>query len=131
LSKDVELYADLLGKKFRLGSRGPNEFDCWGLCYEVGRRAGITFPTDFTPCETKDQNDALESHRYEFIKLEKPEPLCIVTFRITPPYIDHCGIVLPNCKQFLHIMVNHDVAVQRLDHRILVKRIEGFYKLKQ
>ena len=42
-------YTDLLGKPFRLGARGPEYYDCWGLCLELGKRAGIEYPADFTP----------------------------------------------------------------------------------
>jgi len=124
-------YTDLLGKPFRLGGRGPDYYDCWGLCLEIGRRVGIEYPADFTPEDTAEQDKAIRSGLdKDFIKLEKPEPYCIVTFKVTPPFVDHCGIVLPDCKHFLHIMRSHSVAVQRLDHKILAKRIDGFYKLR-
>lgn len=128
--KEVD-YIDLLGKPFQLGARGPRFYDCWGLCLEMGKRAGIDYPADFTPEETEKQSEAICDKRdSDFDKLDEPEPFCIVTFTITPPFVDHCGIVLPDCKHFLHIMHNHSVAVQRLDHRILAKRIDGYYKLR-
>jgi hypothetical protein len=49
---------------------------------------------------------------------------------ITPPFVDHCGIVLADCKHFLHILKQHRAAVTRLDNRVMAKRIEGFYRLK-
>ena len=122
----------ILDKPFRLGSRGPDYFDCWGLCLEIGKRVGIEYPADFTPEDTDQQDIAIRNRRdNEFIKIEKPEPYCIVTFMVTPPFVDHCGIVLPGCKRFLHIMQGHSVASQRLDHKILAKRIEGFYRLRE
>jgi len=124
-------YQNLVGKPFRLGARGPDYFDCWGICLEVGKRAGIKYPKDFTPVETIDQDKAIrDGLDKDFDKIKKPEPFCIVTFRINPPFLDHCGIVLSNCMSFLHTMKNHSVSINRLDHKILVKRIEGFYKLK-
>lgn len=130
MSEEV-IYLDLLGKPFQLGGRGPDYYDCWGLCLEVGERKGIIYPTGFTPIDTSEQDIAIRDKRDgDFIKLIKPEPYCIVTFMVTPPFIDHCGIVLPDCKHFLHIMKGHSVAKQRLDHKILVKRLDGFYKLK-
>jgi hypothetical protein len=33
-------YRDLLGKPYRIGSRGPLEWDCLGVAYEVQRRCG-------------------------------------------------------------------------------------------
>ncbi len=124
-------YIDLLGKPFRLGGRGPNYYDCWGLCIEIGKRAGILYPTNFTPKETIDQDVAIRTLRdNDFIKLDKPEPFCIVTFAVTPPYIDHCGIVTEDCKHFIHIMRESSVTKQRIDHKILAKRRDGFYRLR-
>ena len=125
-------YIDLLGKPFLLGSRGPNHYDCWGICLEVGKRLGINYPEHFTPTNTSDQSDAIQNIQDEhFIKLDKPEPFCIVTFKINPPFIDHCGVVVENCTQFIHIMRSRSVVLQRLDNKILAPRIEGFYKLRK
>lgn len=125
------IHYDLIGKSFSKGSRGPTDFDCWGLCLEVGKRVGINYPEEFTPDNTEQQDKFIrEGADKDFERIEKPEPYCIVTFKITPPFVDHCGIVLPDCMNFLHVMEGHHVAVNRLDHRILAKRIEGFYKLR-
>jgi len=125
-------YADLLGKPFRLGSRGPDYYDCWGICLELGKRVGINYPEHFTPTDTSGQNDAIQDIRDEhFIKLDKPEPFCIVTFKINPPFVDHCGVVVENCTQFIHTMRSRSVVLQRLDNRILAPRIEGFYRLRE
>ncbi len=126
-----DLYNDLMGKPFLLGSRGPDKYDCWGICLEVGKRVGINYPEDFTPCESEQQDAAIKNKRdMDFDKIEIPEPYCIVTFKITPPFVDHCGIVLSDCKYFLHIMTGRSVSVNRLDHKILSRRIDGFYKLR-
>jgi len=124
-------YTDLLGKPFVLGGRGPTNYDCWGICLEIGQRVGIHYPLSFTPDDTEHQDKAIQETRdQDFIRLDKPESFCIVTFKITPPFIDHCGIVMQNCIQFIHIMRNHSVALQRLDNKILAPRIEGFYRLR-
>ena len=125
-------YLDLLGKPFQLGARGPKAFDCWGICLEVGKRAGILYPEDFTPDNTE-QQDTFINNRIDsdFDKIENPEPFAIVTFKINPPFVDHCGIILPDCIHFLHTMQGHSCAVNRLDHKILVKRLDGFYRLRK
>lgn len=125
------IYLDLIGKDFKLGSRGPEFFDCWGLCLEVGKRAGILYPEEFTPDETENQSEAVCAIKdRDFVRIEEAEPYCVVTFKITPPFVDHCGIVLPDCRTFFHTMQGHHASVNRLSHRVLVKRIEGFYKLR-
>lgn len=123
-------YDDLLDKEFKLGGRGPIFYDCWGLCLELGRRVGLTYPDDFTPTETDEQDRLLgEGRDRDFIEIRKPEPYCIVAFSVTPPFFDHCGFVLEDRKHFLHIMRSRRVAVQRLDHKILHKRLMGYYRL--
>ena len=122
-------YTDLLDKPFELGARGPDAFDCWGLCVEVGRRVGIDYPFILSPVEQSDQNDTIIKATSElFEKIEKPEPYCISTYIIHRPFVSHCGIILPDGLHFLHIMVNHSVVRQRLD--VYQKRLEGFYRLK-
>jgi len=126
-------YYDLLGKPFRLGARGPDYYDCWGLCLELGRRVGISFPADFTPSETSDQDMAICNIRdRDFTRLEKPEPYAIVTFKMNPPLVDHCGFIIPDdrgkCTHFIHIMRDHHVVVLRLDHRVMARKLEGIYK---
>ena len=124
-----DVYIDLLDKPFELGARGPDKFDCWGLCSEVGKRVGINYPSVLTPVEKEDQDAIIKGTAEDVCeRIEKPEPYCIVTFKITPPFVDHCGIVLPDLAHFLHIMRNHSVARQRLD--IYRKRIYSFYRLK-
>lgn len=126
------LYEDLLGKPFRLGERGPEFYDCWGVCIEIAKRAGLKYPEDLTPEDTSDQDKAIHTVAdRDFEKIEIPEPFCVVAFKITPPFTDHCGIVLPDVTHFVHIMRNHSVSKFRLDHRILAPRIEGFYRLKK
>ncbi len=125
-------YKDLLEKPFKLNGRGPDEYDCWGLCIEMGKRVGMDFPEDFTPSDVELQDKTIrEIADTDFIRIEKPEPYCIVTFIIEPPFVDHCGFVLADKRHFIHIMKNHNVVVLRLDHRKLYKRIEGFYKCRK
>lgn len=125
------IYDDLLGKPFRLGGRGPNDYDCWGLCLELGRRVGLAFPNDFTPSNVYDQDALIRLHADDdFERLEKPEPYCIVTFRIKRPFVDHCGFVLPDVNYFLHTMYGHNVSRHRMDNRVMFPKREGLYRLK-
>lgn len=125
-------HLDLIGMPFRLGARGPDHFDCWGICLEFAKRNGIEYPKDFTPDNKEQQNDSICIIKdRDFERIEKPEPFAIITFKMKPPYVDHCGIILPDCKTFLHTLEGHAAAVNRIDHRMLAKRIEGFYRLRK
>lgn len=37
-------YMDLLGKPWEANARGPDKFDCWGVCIEYYKRLGIALP---------------------------------------------------------------------------------------
>ena len=121
-------YRDLLAKPFVLGARGPNAYDCWGICLEVGRRAGIEYPEVLTPEIAEAQDEIIRGTIDSFFqKIEKPEPYCIVTFSFCYPFVDHCGIVLADTNYFLHILYQHRVARSRVD--FWKKKIFGFYRL--
>ena len=125
---------DLLGKPFKLGGRGPQVYDCWGLCLELGKRVGLQFPEEFTPEDSEEQAKMIAKWRDKnFVRIEKPQAYCIVTMSIEmpAPFVDHCGFVLEDCKKFVHILRQHSVVRQRLDHRILKNKIQGFYKLRE
>ena len=123
-------YLDLLNKEFKLGGRGPIFYDCWGLCIELGKRVELIYPNNFTPLETSEQDRLLNAGKDEyFTELKKPEPYCIVAFSVTPPFFDHCGFVIEDCKHFIHIMRGRRLAIQRLDNKILNKRLLGYYAI--
>ena len=101
--------------------------DCYGLVHLVYGRLGKelpNFPEDYT--ELLNIHNAIEENKSKFIELEKPEPYCIVTFSIYPPYVTHIGVVLDDCKRFIHIMEKRNVTIEKLDK--WQKRIRGFYK---
>jgi len=120
-------YTDLLGKKFKVGGRGAAEFDCYGLAMEVYKRLGRTLPE----CGAAHDNARLHGCFLDVIpafqKLEKPEPYCLVAFYIKPPYVSHVGVLLDDCRRFLHIMPSTMVSVATLFDPRWLRRVEGFY----
>ena len=44
-------YADLIGKPFRYGGRGPDSFDCYGLLKELYQRDGVEIPDYLSPSD--------------------------------------------------------------------------------
>jgi len=121
-------YTDLLGKEFEYGGRGPDAFDCWGLCLEVTKRAGVVLPRVYTPAEFAAMNDLFDSTKGgDYIKINKPEPFCIAVFRMRPPIIWHAAVVLPDCHRFIHIMQRRSVTIDRLDSPVWERKLDGFY----
>ena len=118
---------DLIGIPYEKHGRTTKGLDCYGLVHLVYGRLGKelpNFPEDYT--ELLNIHNAIEENKSKFIELEKPEPYCIVTFSIYPPYVTHIGVVLDDCKRFIHIMEKRNVTIEQLDK--WNKRIRGFYK---
>ena len=123
-------YDDLLLKKFKKSGRGPNGYDCWGLAMEVTRRAGINMiDFDTWVCDDLARSKVILEHQREcFQKLIKPEPFCMVTFKVATVYVNHMGVVLENCQEFIHIREETGVAIENLNDFKWLRRIEGFYR---
>lgn len=124
-----EFIADLIGKPFRDGGRGPDEYDCFGLLEEVYRRRGINLPPEPNSISQEEKAYAIGQavERGEWELIEKPQPWCAVAFRVIPPYITHVGVVLQDCQRFLHTRQGVNVAVERLNSIVWRSRIAGFY----
>lgn len=124
-------YIDLLGKRFEYGGTGPDTFDCKGLVFELYKRLNIKFPDYNSPSCVLDQHTLFKyGLEHNTIQIEKPEPYCMVMFRIKPPYVTHMGLVLEDCFRFIHIMPKSSVTVERLDNVLWVNKIAGLYRLK-
>ena len=119
---------DLIGKPFLMGAKGPTAFDCYNLCREVCKRGRLHLPDKESFVDNAIRHAAIvDGKESEYIRLEKPEPLCLVTISLRPPFITHLGVVLDGVR-FIHIMEKRHVAVERLDNPIWQKRIEGYYR---
>lgn len=117
---------DLIGLPYLKGARGPEAYDCYGLCLEVSRRAGVVIPEIPTPTTRSDRNDLFASTKDIWLKLPKPEAFCMAAFRIKHNW--HAGIVLPNLNQFIHVTAGINVTVSQLYSFMWRKRFDGFYR---
>jgi len=118
---------DLIGVPYEKHGRTVKGLDCYGLVQVIYDRLGQelpNFPDDYM--ELIDIHTTINKNKSKFIELEKPEPFCIVTFSIIPPYVTHLGVVLEDCKRFIHIMEKRNVTIEKLDK--WQKRLRGFYK---
>jgi len=129
------LFSDLIGKPFKDNGKGPDGYDCYGLCQEVYKRIGkalpdfdYSFSTHASPETAEAINFMIKKEHNNFKKIEKPEPYCIVTFCIVPPFISHIGVVLDDCVKFIHISRRNAVVIDRLTSVHWQGRIRGYYK---
>ena len=124
------IYTDLLNKPFEYGASGPDAYDCKGLVIELYRRLGVDLPAYDSSTEPALQHAMfLERLARHAVPVTTPEPYCLAMFSIQAPFVHHCGLVLPNCYKFIHIMRAVRVCVERLDSPTWAHRLRGFYRL--
>lgn len=129
---------DLVGKKFELGARGPNTYDCHGLAIEVFKRYNIDFPDiDIAGMAMKEVTEMLDREIYKHINIlkdwksiEKPEVPCLIILKGHFKFANHLGVYLGSGK-FIHASENKyggHVCVNRLSDPLWRRRINGYYK---
>ena len=104
--------------------------DCYTLCREVYRRLDKELPSFSHPEEANVIEQEVLGGKQLFVELEKPEPFCLVTFRVMG-FVSHVGVVLEDCRSFIHILKKSRVSVERLDSLLWKKRIDGFFRLTE
>lgn len=125
--------SDLLLAEFDSDGDGPKKFNCWNLCREIYARAGRTLPLYSQYIADISQRDKLieEIKGYDFVRVEDPEFLAIVTLRLSawrPDLITHVGVVV-SMRRFVHIRREPvNVEMPELTDKKWIKRIEGFYR---
>ena len=120
---------DLLFCEFKEDGTGPHFFNCWNLCREIYHRGGRQLPIQNDYIKDLFKRDAVikEIRKSMFTKIDKPEPLAIVTLKLRPRCITHMGCMI-NHKQFMHISRTSGVSITRLDDRKWKEKIEGLYR---
>ena len=128
MTQPVPAWSDLIGKPFRFGGRGPEDFDCYGLVVEMNRRAGIVLPNYVSPRDDFEIGLLIgeQLHRWEPCKCG---PGASVALRIGR-YVSHVGYMVSDFEM-LHAW-NHTGGVTKepLD-ATWERRIAGFYRFKQ
>jgi cell wall-associated NlpC family hydrolase len=121
-------FADLIGKPFVLGARGPDSFDCYGLVMEVLGRAGQRVP-DLRSPETHERIAALLldcSQSSDWMPCE-PGPGAVVTLR-AGRHVGHVGVLLPH-ERFIHAWESAGGICVEQFHEWR-RRATGFYRLR-
>ena len=120
---------DLIGVPFSDGGRGPDSFDCWGLCLEVFKRHGLSL-RDYKLCchDSEGFNVLFLGALPEWTRHEGPEiPVpSVVAIRFNSGVVNHVGVYIGDGK-FLHTREKTGVCIERIDAPYWKHRIEGFY----
>lgn len=120
-------HADLIGKPFVWGGRGPNHYDCYGLVVEMHRRRGIELPEYTSPMNLREIAVLMEGGRPFWVPCEE-QPGAIVAIRLGG-LVCHVGYVLGD-DYMLHTWERSGgVLKERLS--VWQTRIEGFYRFAQ
>lgn len=123
-------YVKYLNLFFKKNGRDISGVDCYGLAMMVAKeQAGIDFPEmNNAPVEENLIDEIINENQNKLEEIEKQEQFCLVLFSITPPYKHHVGLVLDDCKRFIHIREGHRAKIDRLDSQLWKPMIKGFYK---
>jgi len=122
------VWSDLLGKEYAEGAVGPDRYDCYGLCREIARRVGRSLPDLPHPSNLQETHELYLQAAESMRRLPAPAPFCAVAFMMRPPFVTHIGIVLEDCRRFIHILRKRSVAIERLDNPQWQRRIAGYYE---
>lgn len=118
---------DLIGKEFKDGGRGPDEYDCWGLVTEVFKRFSIEIPDYKISCEAKAEiNGQINTERPKWLRCMGEMPVPALVVMMEQGVCNHTGVYIGN-GQFLHARERSGVAIESLESLIWKKRIEGIY----
>jgi cell wall-associated NlpC family hydrolase len=128
--------SDLIGIPFVDSGRTKAGYDCWGLCMEVASRYNHMLP-EFNICAeatfkiaaVMESNKELADHGQNpnWIKLETPEPGCLILLTNSIVGVNHAGIYLGD-KKFIHTLINIGSHIDRIDSPLWKRRIKGFYR---
>jgi len=124
---------DLIGKPFKEGGNGKEGYDCYTLSREVCKRGGINLPSKQTQMlatveNIKNRSEAISIGKKEdYIRLKNPEPFCIVTFSLRPPFVNHMGVMVDR-YHFIHIMKKRLATIEKINHKFWKSKVEGFYR---
>jgi len=126
----INFYNNLIGKKWKKGGRGPNEFDCYHLVREVQQRRGFYLPNIETPESIKMRLAMFEKFSSEYAEpIDKPEPFCVVVFDARLFYSLHIGVILEDCRSFIHAATYiKRVRIDKLKSILWKNRIFGYYR---
>lgn len=98
---------DLIGKPYVHGARGPDAFDCWGLCMEICGRGGWELPDypvkHLTHAETTALILGQAKDHAEWI--DKPEDWCFVFDQRDGHIGMHFAGMVVHCKRMVGCVV--------------------------
>lgn len=121
-------YSDLIGIPYKIGGRGPDCYDCYGLVKEIYRKhRNIILPDYHSPQEFDKIQAMIVEHRYLWRAVDR-QPDTVVLFRLDG-YGCHVGYMI-NYRKFIHVWEKcvYGVAVEDIDKPEWRHIRAGFYE---
>ena len=108
-------FADLIGKRYKKNGRGPNVYDCYGVCIEVCKRIGIDLP--------ELENLIGEARLFEKVTEYQTGDLVLMNANE-----HHVGVMIDN-RNLIHTSSQiGSVSKIKIDHPWAQERITGVYR---
>jgi hypothetical protein len=125
----ARIYADLLGKPWRRGARGPEAYDCLGLALEIARRLGRTFPAYVsTEAELHAQLGSGGGTLADCPRIAAPEPGAVALLRMSVG--EHHLAFLVDRYRMIHTTEATGCVVERILEPMWQRRIMGYFRLE-
>jgi cell wall-associated NlpC family hydrolase len=121
-------YADLVGKPFEEGGRGPEAYDCIGLAIELQRRRGLTVPAFLSSEAELHRQLATGGFLDGCKKLEAAEYGCVVLFR-TGIHQHHLGTMIARYRMIHTTAQTRGAVIESILGPLWERRILGFYAI--
>jgi cell wall-associated NlpC family hydrolase len=132
MSDDLEIdVSDLIGKPWKDLGRGPDGYDCWGVCIEAARRLGRELMDygDICFLDTAKILAEYKIHQSMWEKTEDPMPGDMVVLRGVNGGM-HFGIMVSRLS-FIHCVPDLGICRERIDHPIRKKLIKEIVRCSQ
>jgi cell wall-associated NlpC family hydrolase len=133
-SLGVDKFEDLIGKPFVDDGRGPDGYDCVGLCLEIFTRMKIPV-SDYNKLVFPEINNKEQKAKVllcelarDWVPVDTPEyGILVVIDYPFPGWSTHVGVCI-NAEQFIQALGKTGVCISRFSSPAWRKRIRGFYK---
>lgn len=130
-------WADLIGRPYADGARGPDAFDCWGLVhFAFSRELGIDLPdhAGVHPKEIREVSTrmapAANAATWSPVEAPRAFDVALMSHAVHSKLPTHIGIMV-SASKVLHIWRATDACVMELgDHR-LSRRVLGFFRHRE
>jgi cell wall-associated NlpC family hydrolase len=125
----TRLYADLVGKPFVEGGRGPYGYDCVGLATVIQRRRGFDVP-DFLSSEAElHRQIAAGGFIADCKRMGEPEPGCVALIKMGAQE-HHLGVMVSRYRMIHTTAQTKGVVIESILGPLWMRRILGFFVIE-